>query len=57
MSKKNFLLLHFKGHNFCHTLTAGPQFTFMGQGSSQGWTENMKILKNPTKKSKKMLSS
>ena len=31
MPKNIFVLLHFKGHNFCHTLTAGPQFTFMGQ--------------------------
>ena len=32
MPKNMFVLLHFKGHNFCQTLTAGPQFTFMGQG-------------------------
>ena len=31
MPKNIFVLLHFKGHNFCHTLTAGPQFTFMDQ--------------------------
>ena len=35
MPKNIFVLLHFKGHNFCHTLTAGPQFTFMGQASKR----------------------
>ena len=30
--KKNiFVLLYFKGHNLCHTLAAGPQFTFKGK--------------------------
>ena len=31
-----FVLLHFQGHIFCHTRTAGPQYTFKGQACHGG---------------------